>query len=1397
MKLDRCGNYGKGGICSRIGQRFLPDEILSERQRTFALAIVVHVVQSNFAADPVLGCSSIRKPDNPGTTPAGMFKEHVPAKRYLLVNHFNGGYVKMKRRLLAALLALMIVISVIPTSAFAAANAGCAHENTHETYENATCTEPTKVVAKCDDCGKTVDIIFEFDDALGHTLVGEVIHTDPTCTKKGYDKQMCDTCGKAINVNTYKATEHDMVFVETVAPVCESGKTANGYDLYECANGCGETEQKNVVGWKHTPADVAKVPATCQTAGHEAGKECSVCGAILEGCEKIAVSKNAHNKIDKIVTPANCTTDGVKEVVCEYCEKSFGYESIPAAHTWKEIPVEVKDGDCETKGYVVKECAVCGATEKIENDEIKVDHVYASKRVPATCQDPAYDVVYCTVCEKELSKRTEVGEVDADAHNWELVTSRAATCTVAGKDSYKCANEGCEETKVEYPAALGHTFDPAKHVDVLATCTAAGYETDYCTVCKETFKNKLNAEGTMLFPKLDHEMVEEIEAATCLAAGSKVMGCKNCEYTNEETREELPKLGHSYTKLNEELSAPADCANDGKEAYNCVNGCTTILYKEIEAYDHNWVKVEGHSNNVAATCESTGKEVQECTGCKQVQVVLVAALGHNATTTPIPATCEKNAGYSSKCANGCTDKSVNFDYKAYKKGDEKYEEALGHDWDEGKRTPHAADNTKGYVVKSCKREGCDATQKIVDATLIHETKVDTLKEANCATGAQGITKTYCAVEGCRDFETKYDIVDAKHVFEGVEGDVTPGNCQTPPVLTKVCNVCKQSVSEDLEKTACDYSVIKTVAPTCQTEGYDVVACSVCGTEKGEKTNIKDTVKHSYPAEPTKVTEPTCTADGEEVYACIYNCGAAKKVTLTKTGHDIQKEVVGPTCTADGYTKVWCTNCDATNTTDPVKKLGHEYAPTVEVEATCVADGYKYAECNRCDHVYTVKTDAKDPDAHVLAEPVIKQEADCETGKLGVKYVECTLCDYEKYIDVMPEHDFATSVPESIVEPTCGTDGWRIGICSKCKYEEELVIPATGEHDIQVLNIPASCGVDQHIAEACTVCGHEEKVLETVPGTSLKHEWNEASTYPIDATCSSNAFVVWYCENGCGTEDYVEIPDTMNEAHEFEFDSFLGAAPTCINGSVAKSICVLCNAATKYEKVDVDPENHAGEFVDGDLGTTVCDACDAVVDPCAHEETVVLPAVASTCTEAGLTEGEACAICGETLVAQEAAELAPHTEKAIPAVEASCTETGLTEGTECSVCGEILKNQEATEMAAHTEKVILAVEATCTKTGLTEGTECSVCGEILKAQVEVAKAEHTEVAVEAVEATCTKEGCTAGTECSVCGELLSGCEKVDVLAHKFNVYKSYIYEKETGTYKVVWGCKNCEATKVVG
>ncbi len=98
-------------------------------------------------------------------------------------------------------------------------------------------------------------------------------------------------------------------------------------------------------------------------------------------------------------------------------------------------------------------------------------------------------------------------------------------------------------------------------------------------------------------------------------------------------------------------------------------------------------------------------------------------------------------------------------------------------------------------------------------------------------------------------------------------------------------------------------------------------------------------------------------------------------------------------------------------------------------------------------------------------------------------------------------------------------------------------------------------------------------------------------------------------------------------------------------------------------------------------------------------TVVTDAgVAATCTTEGLTEGSHCAVCGKVIVAQETIPATDHKSVTDKAVAATYTKTGKTEGSHCSVCHKVIKAQKTVAMRKLAQAKITSV--TNVKSGIT-------------------------------------------------------------------------------------------------
>ncbi len=242
------------------------------------------------------------------------------------------------------------------------------------------------------------------------------------------------------------------------------------------------------------------------------------------------------------------------------------------------------------------------------------------------------------------------------------------------------------------------------------------------------------------------------------------------------------------------------------------------------------------------------------------------------------------------------------------------------------------------------------------------------------------------------------------------------------------------------------------------------------------------------------------------------------------------------------------------------------------------------------------------------------------------------------------------------------------------------------------------------------------------------------------------------------------------------------------------------AVVKHHAVD-GGTTKTGTCEEAGTVTIVCADCGQTYvyeEAAAGHAIVIDKAVAPTCTEAGLSEGQHCAICAQVLVAQEEVAATGHTPAA-PVKENEVAHTCTTDGSYdsviyCEVCKiELSREVGVVDPAAHTEAIVEGKTPTCTETGLTEGKVCSVCGEVLVAQEEIPAA-HTEKIVEGKAPTCTETGLTEGKVCEICGEVLVAQEELPVAEHAWNegVYTEPTYEADGYT---TYTCTACGETKV--
>ncbi len=211
----------------------------------------------------------------------------------------------------------------------------------------------------------------------------------------------------------------------------------------------------------------------------------------------------------------------------------------------------------------------------------------------------------------------------------------------------------------------------------------------------------------------------------------------------------------------------------------------------------------------------------------------------------------------------------------------------------------------------------------------------------------------------------------------------------------------------------------------------------------------------------------------------------------------------------------------------------------------------------------------------------------------------------------------------------------------------------------------------------------------------------------------------------------EITETVGAlGHDYAIEFTVDSTPSCTNEGSKSQHCSRCDSKQNVTPIPATEHDYQMEITkvpshtENGEKTFTCNNCrDSYTETIKADGThkhISSITDEPTCTEKGVMT-YTCA-CGDSYTEEISAN--GHTEVVLPAVAPTCTETGLTAGVKCSVCDDVITAQTVVPAKGHTEVVLPAVAPTCTETGLTEGTKCSACGETLDAQDEIPATGHS-------------------------------------------------------------------------
>lgn len=842
------------------------------------------------------------------------------------------------KKLLAFVLACLMVASVFPAMVFAAEETCPGHGEEH-TLANCSYTFVEEIIGDCSSenpderwtrekysCNVCGDFFYKPTGIIAHDYEVVEEQVDATCAVPGKTAVLkCTKCGDITGgeeiVVEHEFSEHPVLNEDKTLAVwtcknCDATKTAAIID--DTVTEPVETEPVET-----EPVETEPVPEPCQ-----------------------------HSNPDYVLKTPTCTTHGDYHWFCDICglvinfktdkdldmlKEMFPYradiqalrdlDTKPLGHDWGEW---TSTATCLQAGTASRTCNRCGEEET--KPAAATDHTWETCTKKATCSEVGYTFEYCTneYCDgTKVSEQTaKVGKteqtfnlgseycikegsftvlpIDPTNHPGNMLESYTApTCTEDGWKAGKCAACGVLTVGEKIPAT-GHTTGIPETTP--ATCTEAGKKVFKCTVCGEVLSEEV-------IPATGHAWGANWKEKDCLHDTIYTKRtCETCGAVEEVSHEVIERQEITITVNGKELTYWAYTNKEDAERlhtveswaiFNNVNSCeNVILYfatctvcgrggDQLLYMDMNTGK--GHTPKtipaVEPTCTKTGLTAGEkCSVCGKILTAQeeIPALGHDMVMVKaVVPTCVTSGHTAGEKCSRCEDCN-NF-------------EVLDIDPDNHDLVDVAAvaavcgkpGHTAGV---KCVREGCEYTtvKRIPDP---HNVITHDHVTATCANGGHiGYTLNDCA------------------------------NCDTAYIL-------KSTLEEQPTHTLPEEGVSHKA--TCEENAYTEYTCTVCG----EVVKVEqEGTAYGHENAAGKPIVNSCL-DVEEDRFCVI---CEKTVDKKHVGDVNYITTVQPSC-IPGYTVVFCTACQADAIVDIIDAteehtFGDEYLNS---------KGEKVHTCEKC------------------------------------------------------------------------------------------------------------------------------------------------------------------------------------------------------------------------------------------------------------------------------------------------------------------------------------------------------------------------------------------------------------------------------------------------------------------
>lgn len=702
-----------------------------------------------------------------------------------------------------------------------------------------------------------------------------------------------------------------------------------------------------------------------------------------------------------------------------------GEVSDKAPHNWQLDTSKSTAASCIKAGENVFKCSVC-AQEKTEKSA-QLTHVWGEKTVvKATCAVGGYSVRHCTNEGCDAEQKSDY--TAATGHEFVLNAGECAqaTCTVNGKNVYKCKN--CEESYEESVKALGHTFSAA-------TCT----EAQVCTNCGE--------KGAAALGHTYALNAENSTQATCTQNGKKVYTCQSCNISYET---EEAALGHLV--MWDETTTDEIARDNADVCYYIVKTgrcelCLEDISEKSPVEEHHFVS---SGIREVATCSRAGTRLLTCSKCGESSTESYTdadahswdggVTANNITTY----TCAHDAQHTKKTVVYSTN-SATVDAQTLKQAGSVTLGGTSIALDSAAQgvltglsdVDMGADALTGAALdEALAALGKDSNDPLLNGTVYNLTMTNNGSPITDFNGTVTVTIPYELAEGENPDEIVVCYISGNKV-ESVTGKYSGGYVIFQTTHFSYYTVTRMSPEERCRQFGHSYmNVIKDA--TCLLSGYKLKVCTRCGDSEKE---ILPSLGHEWKVKSESAA--TCTANGVTAYYCA-QCNAAYTVELAATGHDWVLETVNPTCTAAGSEKGVCSVCGETYTVTLAQKE-HGFTKTV-TEPTCTEAGFTTNVCVHCGT--ELKNDYKEALGHKPVESTVNPT--CTED--GYTISHCERCG----VEIGEKKDIKKALGHDIIG----------GVCSRC-----------GEgcnHNYTQTTVAATCTESGYTLNSCTNCSNTYK-----------------------------------------------------------------------------------------------------------------------------------------------------------------------------------------------------------------------------------------------------------------------------------------------------------------------------------